>query len=681
MGGQVKHQPVFPMPRTAFVLLVLCVALAIMPHVSRLPIGLLPVFLGVLIWRIQIFRQRLRFPHRLLRLGLVMLAFFGVVFHHGTIFGPDAGVSLLITAYVFKLLEMYTKRDAFLIIILSYFVLATEFLFSFSIFSSAYVLVVLIFITAALIALNQTDATIVVWRPLKKALILFLQAIPLLVALSLLFPRIGPVWQLNLSKGTSTVGLSDRVSPGDIAELSRSDKLAFRVEFEGQVPDHSQRYWRAVVFDRFDGRTWYAMDLKSQSPLYKSAMDKGSRSIKYRVLLNATGQNWLITMPWAEIDKLKHFPTDSLMQFYQEPINTNLSYEVISYPDYQYKADKIGQSEYQTLTSLPGATDPQSRRYADRLFEQAGYDPERYSDKLLNVIFTGNFVYTLRPPRLGINSIDDFLFNTQKGFCAHYAGAYVFLMRAVGIPARMVGGYQGGTLHPIGGYLLVHQYDAHAWAEYWVQGKGWVRVDPTAAVAPSRIEFGPLNDSSDRSFLDDSPLSPDKLRNIALIARMRLFADYVDYLWVKNVVSYNKESQSDLFAKLLGKVTPQRIALLMGGVGAAVLLLMAGIVLIDRRNLHRLERSDRLVLKLIKKLDKSGIVKEPGEGLASFLRRVKTRFPEQSGNLEEINQIVESIKYSNSKNLTNLTLSGNTPDDTLRELEKALSSAIERFKP
>lgn len=672
--------PIFPMPRSAFVLLMVSVALSVLPHLPRLPVWMLPVMLVIIVWRIQIFRQRVKFPGRVLRLLLVSIAFCSMVYHHGTLFGPDAGVGLLVTAYVFKLLEMYSKRDAFLVVILAYFVLATELLFSFSFFMSAYIVLVLLCITAALIALNQTDSTIAVWMPLKTSVLYFLQAVPLLVVLSLLFPRIGPLWQLNLSSNSAAVGLSEKISPGDIANLSRSEKLAFRVEFEGDIPPYRDRYWRAAVFDRFDGRTWYAQNSQSPAPLNRSEIRRESKQYRYRVFLEATGQRWLMSMPYAEIKGLKYFSSAALMNFNPEPINSSLTYDVVSYPDFQYQSEQLLLKDIQKYTALPASTDPVTRDYAKTLYDEVGRRPQQFSEKILRWFFKENFVYSLTPPLLGQHTIDDFLFKTRTGFCSHFAGAYVFMLRSVGIPARMVGGYQGGDLHPIGNYLLVHQYEAHAWVEYWIQGQGWIRVDPTAAVAPHRIESGPLGEASHSSFLAESPLSPDRFRNIELISRIRILVDYMDYLWVKNVVSYDADKQSDLFARLLGKVTPQRIALLLGVAAGGVLLMLAMFILLSRKRSGKLDRVDRALLRFVKKMNRVGLSRKQGEGIDTFFIRIVNEKPEYSQKVNKMRELYDRIKYSNFKKSTNLTPKTTNQDDTLRRYEVEFIKSVDQFK-
>lgn len=671
----------FPMPRTAFVLLLAINVLAVLPHTERVPVWMLPAFLAVLVWRIQVFRERWPFPSKWIRLLLVVGGFASVIAYHRTVFGPDAGVGLLITAYLFKQLEMVTRRDAFLVVILSYFVLATEFLFSRSLYTTLYVFLVLILITATQIALNQSEPRIAIAQPLKNSLKLVLQSIPLMLVFFFLFPRVGPLWQLNLHTQQNHIGLNDRMAPGDIASLSRSSKLAFRVEFESELPPHRERYWRAAVFDRFDGRTWYAIDDNLLQPLDMQQLQYSGRRLDYRVFLEPTGQRWLMTMPAATIQGFNNKPTEVLTFLSKDKLESTVSYHVTSFPDYQYQTQGLSRTDRSRYLQLPPQGDLQSRRYAREQLQAHGGDPTRFIDGLLRWYFEEEFVYTLNPPTLGANTIDEFLFQTRRGFCSHFAGAFVFLLRSAGIPARLVGGYQGGEAHPIAGYLLVHQYDAHAWAEVWLEGQGWVRVDPTAAVAPNRIELGPQNSTTDDSFLLDSPLSPDRLRNLALFSRVRLLADYVDYLWFKNVVSYNAEAQSQLFRDLLGQVTPQRIAALMGAAAGLIILVLSVLTLLRHPPMRKLDRIDRLYLLFCRRLQQRGLEREAGEGPGTFADRASTQRPELAPDIRRITALYLSLKYAPQQKDGNIQQQPSNSGGKLGALEQELAQRVGAFKP
>ena len=660
------------MPRTAFVLLIVSVTLSVVPHMQRVPPWLLAVFGVVLVWRIQVFRQRLRFPPKWMRLFMVCGGILGVLVYHGTVFGPDAGVALLITAYLFKQLEMYTRRDAFLVVILSFFVLATDFLFSTSLLTSIYVFAVMIVITATLIALNMTDTSIAVWKPLRTALVTVLQAVPLLLVFFFLFPRIGPIWDLGMKSTIARTGLSDRMTPGDVAKLSQSTKLAFRVEFEGPIPQPRDRYWRALIFDRFDGQTWSAQGDSSNIPYNPGYLRVTGEPLTYRVLLESTGNHWLPAIAWSELSGVKHRTSNSLVHYSSSVVDTPVSYQVESYLNYQYEMMGMPRDLWRLYTTLPPIGNQRSIEMGRDLYRNAGGNPETMAQAMMRMFGEQEFVYTLEPPKLSSDSIDGFLFNTKKGFCAHYSGAFVFMMRSAGIPARMIGGYQGGEAHPIGNYLLIHQYDAHAWVEYWVNGKGWVREDPTAAIAPHRIEMGSLRESLDELSLLDSPFSRLGLRNLPLMGEIRMMLDYVDYLWFKNVVSFDSGAQTKLFQQLLGKVTPQGIAILLASCGGIVVLLLGLWMLLTQKRLQKLDVADKLYVKFLHKLERKGVRREVGEGVLSFSVRAQGLYPEHSELINEISQLYSNVKYADGFESANQGKKSAKKSDSIAPLKQAI---------
>lgn len=666
--------PIFPMPRTAFVLVLVSVTLAVLPHAQRVPPWLLGVFMVVLVWRIQVFRQRLRFPPKWMRLLMVCGGVLGVVYYHGTVFGPDAGVALLITAYLFKQLEMYTRRDAFLVVILSFFVLATEFLFSTSLFTSMYIFMVLVVITGTLIALNMTDTNIAIWKPLRKAFSTVLQTIPLLLIFFFLFPRIGPIWDLGMKKTIARTGLSDRMTPGDVAALSQSAELAFRVEFEGEIPKPRDRYWRALIFDRFDGRTWSAQADLSNIPFHPGRLALQGESIKYRVLLEPTGHNWLPAISWSQMSGVKHRTSNSLVHYATQEVDSAVSYDVESFLDYQYESEGMPRELWALYTTLPPSGNSRSYALGRELYKRFGRNPEKMAEAIEHKFSAEEYIYTLKPPKLGNNSIDEFLFGTRKGFCAHYAGAFVYLMRSVGVPARMIGGYQGGEAHPIGNYLLIHQYDAHAWAEYWVHGKGWVRADPTAAIAPDRIELGSLRESLNDSSILDSPFSNLNLRNLPFIEDVRMMIDYVDYLWFKNVVSFDDGAQTEFLKRFLGEITPQRKGILLGICGAVVVLLLALWMRFSQKKLLVLDAADKLYIKYLRKLSNLGIQREVGEGITSFSSRVQGLYPEQAEKIRNISDLYSFIKYANTHDTNQESKQLAKESDSIAKLNQAIKN-------
>ncbi|PIE40852.1 MAG: transglutaminase, partial [Gammaproteobacteria bacterium] len=264
---------------------------------------------------------------------------------------------------------------------------------------------------------------------------------------------------------------------------------------------------------------------------------------------------------------------------------------------------------------------------------------------ILNYFHTERFFYTFRPTPLQTNTIDQFLFATRNGFCVHYAGAFVFLLRSAGIPARMVGGYQGGEIHESGRYISVHQYDAHAWAEVWLKGKGWVRFDPTASVAPARILDGAEGLLGDESFLADSPLSAGKLRNWPLLSNLRNSLEHLDYLWTKWVIGYNATTQYQFLGRFLGAVTPEKIAYALAGLGGGCVLVFA-LLLVWERPRRGLDPVDKLYLKHCKYLEKKGIKRHVGEAPYDFARRVSKEHPAIASQVIRIAALYVKIKYS-----------------------------------
>ncbi|HBX54657.1 MAG TPA: DUF3488 domain-containing protein, partial [Pseudomonas sp.] len=300
-------------------------------------------------------------------------------------------------------------------------------------------------------------------------------------------------------------GLSDSMAPADIAELSRSGALAFRASFDGEMPPRSELYWRALTLERFDGRRWSQSSF-AQLPV-APAWEKRGEPLRYSIVMQPSAKPWLFGLDVAQtpLEQTQQMSDFRLQR--RQPVERSLLYQVTSWPD-AVREPVANQAGLRRALQLPAQGDPRSRAWAAELKRQYPQD-EALVQALLSHFNREPFGYTLRPPRLGLNSIDDFLFETRNGFCAHYAGAMTFVLRAAGIPARVVAGYQGGEFNPAGNYVQVRQFDAHAWVEYWQAGRGWVSVDPTFQVAPERIELGLEEALADeQSFLEDSPFSP-----------------------------------------------------------------------------------------------------------------------------------------------------------------------------
>ncbi|HET8730853.1 MAG TPA: DUF3488 and transglutaminase-like domain-containing protein [Moraxellaceae bacterium] len=627
---------------------------SILPQVDRLPLWLLLATGVACLWRLEPVERRIGLPSLGLRVFLLAAGIAGVRASHHTLLGPEGGVSFLMVGALLKLLESRTARDVFISAVLDFFVLATAFLFSQSLGLTAYVLLASVVIVSALLALQQRD-DVGVRRTLRRSAVLVGQAVPLMLVLFVFFPRLPPLWTLNLTQGSARTGFSDSMSPGDISTLSESTDTAFRVEFEGPPPPSERLYWRGLVFGYFDGKRWsQGYPLTEQLPLPPRGLPDwvaGARPdqpspLHYRVILEPTDQPWLFGLAISRSSTPKVGLTRDMRLVAQGPVFNRLTYDVETWPD--ARGDVAGMPEWmmRQALQLPAGGNPQARAMAQRLRLSTG-SPERMVKELLAWFRDERFFYTLEPPALGENRIDDFLFRTRRGFCEHYASAFVFLMRAAGVPARVVAGYQGGEPSPLGDYWLVRQLDAHAWAEVWIAGKGWITVDPTAAVAPQRIQAGAAQAAERRDYWGDTPAGALRHGNYQLLRGLRNMADYVNYRWHKDVVGYDSERQDGFMQRLLGDSGLLRRLLVMGGALAVLATALFLLALRGRpRELHPL---DRLYRRWCDRMARRGVIREAGEGPQAFAGRVAAQRPELAAEADEFLRLYTELRYRPAK--------------------------------
>ncbi len=577
---------VYQVPQHAFVWLFLGAVLACAPHMFSAPLWLMVYVTALLSWRLLVQRGRLRMPGRMPRILLLALALLATLYSYGTITGPEAGITLLICAYTLKLLEMFRMRDAYVCVVLCYFVLATVLLANQGFFVSMYVFFALMVVTAALIGINQPEANLRARGHLRYGATLVLQAVPLMIFLFVTVPRVAPLWELPVQSKRSRTGMSDSMALGEVSELSRSSELAFRVRFDGEMPPPALRYWRGLTYSWFDGRQWsqavprhlprseYLATGDSPAPQwYRSWQGQQSPPVyRYDIILEPTGREWLYAMatPFAANRDIDVVRDARLIN--SGPVIELMSYRVSSYPGI-VREPQLAEWERQFNLQLPAGINPQARAMALR-WRQTYREDQAFVQQLMSWYRSEPFAYTLTPPPLGEQQIDDFLFATRAGFCEHYASSATFLLRSAGIPARIVAGYQGGELNPLGTHLMVRQYDAHAWVEAWLPGQGWVELDPTAMVAPERIEFGieqalaEQGEAFSQAFQDAVGLS--RLPGLKQLADA---VEYVQYSWARLVLGYTSDVQQSLLKRLLGDVSPMRVAILLGtGVGLITLL-------------------------------------------------------------------------------------------------------------
>lgn len=646
---------IYQIPRNSLVWLLLAQAAVIVPHLHHLPAGIVGGWLLVLVWRIQVFRGAWRFPGRVLKFLLILISAVSLKVGYGRMFGMEPMIALLIAAFLLKSLEMHSRRDALIVIYLGYFVAATQFLFSQTLVTTLYGLLTIVLMTTALLGINQSQGHHHFLHSFSSTSKLLLQSVPLMLLLFLVMPRIGALWSVPMQRHAAKMGVSDSMSPGDFSRLTRSGGLAFRATFNGEIPSADKLYWRGLVFSRFDGRRWTQAEFtdyrdgslvdwgKTSRNRWRTLAEPISSRVSYSVIMEPSQQPWLyalslpVTIP-RELGLVRDFRLVA-----SKPVRRRFQYRVQSSLDYRMEAEELPDWRRKNELNLPGGYNPKTRQIAARWRQQAASD-EALIQRVMG-LYSRQFTYTLEPPSLGRHSVDEFLWQTKRGFCEHFSSSFVFFMRAAGIPARVVVGYLGGERSPLDDYLLVYQYDAHAWAEVWLEGKGWVRVDPTAAVSPERIERGINESLSEReSRLLGGPLSLERYRNIALLNLLRLRWDVANYSWHRWVVSYDDQAQVDFFHRWLGGTDPWRIALLLIGGGAGVLASISFWLW-----WHGRQRFDPLVhiyQRFALRLASIGLARRRGEAPRDYATRVVEARPELKTEVEEITYLYEQAAYA-----------------------------------
>lgn len=570
---------------------------------------------------------------------LVIAGSAGILFEYRTLFGRDAGVALLTIFMALKLLELRTQRDAIVVVMLGYFLLLTHYFYADEIWVGFWMLLSMAITTSALIRL-QAPTSHSTKETLGLATLMIFQAVPIMVILFLLFPRIsGPLWGLPQDTRRAISGLGNEISPGSISELSQSSAIAFRVEFESldsQLPARDKLYWRGPVMTDYDGMVWrVARNYTTPVTPETQSISVLGASVNYWMMMEPHQQHWLLAL-----DIPITTPGDSRINrmfslLSKTPIRDRQRYALTSSTEYRIgikeSADVLNRS-----MALPDNINPKSRALAARWRAQST-SPRVIAAKALQLFQQDAFVYTLRPPLLGQNAVDDFLFINKRGFCEHYASAFVFLMRAAGLPARIVAGYQGGEINPIDKHLIVRQSDAHAWAEIWIEKEGWVRIDPTAAIAPNRIEQG-----LQASLPEGEPLPAMLRAELDWLRTLRYRWDAVNNAWNLWVLAYNAERQGQILRNL-GLGDDWRILIgLLSSIGGLALLAIAAWIL------HRKKPSDplqRLWRRLCLHLSREGIPRASWEGPQTYLERVATTRPDLAPLAKSVADLYIPLRY------------------------------------
>ena len=611
--------------------------ISVAPHLPRMPAWVSLLTVACIGWRILAAVRGWKAPWQWLRLLLAGGGFVAVIASYGTVNGIEAGSALLVVMMDMKLLETWRRRDYQVLMFISYFLVMAQLLYEPGIWTLPYMIVAVGLSTITLMQTVRRGPSIPAARASRLVCTMMLLSLPLMLALFLLFPRVpGPFWAMP-TRGGGVSGLDDVMSPGSVNALSLSNAVAFRASFDGQVPPPIQRYWRGPVLHDFDGASWREPGGRPWRPI---EIRREGQEIRYRVTLEPSGRPWLIALDYPGDWSLPRAYLSADHQLMaMRPIEQLTAYDVVSYPDALAQMD-IDPREQAMNLRLPPERNPRAQALAREIRSRFADDRD-FLRAVLERFTLEPYTYTLNPPALrGSHPVDEFLFGTRRGFCEHFASAFAVLMRAGGIPARIVTGYQGGELNPLNNRMTVRQSDAHAWTEIWSPKEGWMRVDPTAAVAPDRIELS-LADA-----LPDSDLVPGRfMRSLPLLLELQQRWDALDSAWNEWVLAYGPERQIALL-RSLGVNNPdwRALAALLG----VTVMLILGLIALWTAWHYRPSTEDRvqrMYRTFVGRLARRGIQREPWEGPLVLAERAQRQLPAYAGAVHSITRSYIRLRY------------------------------------
>ncbi|GAA3978642.1 DUF3488 and transglutaminase-like domain-containing protein [Allohahella marinimesophila] len=639
--------------------LLLSLALAALLHIQHTPIWLNIALSGILLWRIMVFRGRFRLPQLWVKVILLLLGITLFIVSARGQFTIENAVGFFLLTYGLKLLETGSTRDAYLFVFMTLFLMPLGFLFDQSIFTTLFVFISLGFAFIALMGINGALERTSYFGAVKRAFGLFAWALPILVVAYIVFPRLGPIWSMPLNSTSAFTGLSESMMPGQVSNLAQSSERAFRADFDGPPPPSPTLYWRALAMDLFTAGQWSRSSqqrgidesrMLPQTRLRRLGLDDqaieaalSSPEFGYEILLDAHNRDWGFSLN-ASIPTSRQLSgqssnrggavlqtLDGLIRF-ARPVKSPAAYRLQSLPFDEAAVEAQGRLQAAHIPGLPqvialGATaglelndfhrrrllqlpadgNPQTRAFAAELREKHE-DQAAFIYDLLNHFRNEPYTYTLNPPVLEPDSnVDDFLFGARRGFCEHFASATAVILRAAGIPARIMTGYQGGEFNSTGGFLVVRQYDAHAWVEAWLEGIGWVRVDPTAAVSPLRIESGLRSAVAEEGSFLSNELSLSRFSGISALNWVSMRLEYTNYLWQKWVINYDQKTQQNLLSAFFGDVDIKQVGFIATGAIAGMIILIGLMQLFrGRRHLRAQDPVVRVYDRLLRRLRRAG---------------------------------------------------------------------------
>ncbi len=670
-ANQIGLRKVFALP--AYYWMLIGFMMVAICHAIYIPVWLSGLVVATLIFQLPFVRHKIGNKFGLLRtyksiqLMVFVAGLAGIWLSFGQILGADVSICFLLLCAICKLWESFNRRDGYIVLNLSLFVLTSVFLWEQGLLLTLGAVFALLSVLLGFIALSddgsQGDGR------LKTLALIGAPAVPLLIVLFLFFPRIAPLWSVNMAGKQATTGVSDSMSPGDFSNLSKSSELAFRVEFDGKLPARDQLYWRGLVFSQFDGITWRPTDFNqsfwrstdNSVPTWASDL-QGKHSGSYRIVLEPTHQQWLFGLDFSRPQPRRGIALSGEYNIRSyRPVDQQFHYLLDYYPNAKIGV-QLSDSERQINLQLPNTGNQQSRLLAKQLADKSHHNPAVMIQNIHHYVVNNEFSYTLSPPPLGDNRIDEFLFGSKAGFCEHYASSFVFLMRSAGFPARVVAGYQGGERGRDGKTWEVRQMDAHAWAEVWMENEGWVRVDPTAFVSPERVEDGmmSLTNNIGSQMFGSGVMSQMAYQQFRLLSSLRSYSDQMSYYWQKDIVGFDQDSQKNA---LLNWFNITNLARQLQILFAGVVLFIAGFALVywykNKKHYHAL---DLPIIQLSKRFKKTpSLQQQLGETPLAYLSRLashaKNTHPSKTDEIDalfcELYQSYRSARYGKNDSNTN----------------------------
>jgi transglutaminase-like putative cysteine protease len=652
-------------PRSALIWLILAISSVYLPLQMQLPIWTSLVFISVIVWRWMMHLGHWPFPSNAVKVVVVVLAITAVLVSAKGQFHLESATAFILVASLLKVLEIKSQRDGYIVIFISMFLLAVNFLFEQGLFSALYSLAAVWLLLAALVSLHQTlysdqQLSKNFRRAGKISSQVLLLSFPIMLVLFLLFPRLGPLWSLNLQSNKAKTGLSESMSPGDIADLSNSDELVFRVKFDGPMPNQEQWYWRGLVFDSYEevnGKArWSMSGVLDQVDWYPKSWlpeENSNGVMNYRIVQEASNKKWLFGLRGIAAMEAGIGMTEDDRIVHKAKLHQRKEYAVRSQPNLKIAVQGLRPFVRQQNVQLPspeaaGLGNPKTRLLAQQIFLQYDSDVQRMQFAL-QYYQRNNFSYTLKPDVMLQNDIDEFLFEKRAGFCAHFSSSFVFLMRSMNIPARVVAGYQGGELNPESGHITVRQYDAHAWVEVWLEDQGWVSVDPTAQVAPDRITQGLRQSLSEQDeFLAGNNFSLLKLSHLPWLNDLRFQLDQLNYYWHKTVLNFNKNKQGSLLKEWFGNGFLKKSLYALAALFSGLFFLIAFFVLWRKPSIK-----ESVLVKTLRQFDKkisaSLLQRRDNEGLADYSLRLQQQYPQQRESIRRLFDQLQNHYFSKTK--------------------------------